>query len=366
MGLFADNIETAQDRWNELTTKDAGQGPGEQEGKPTPPPPPRFVCPTCKSAFDSDVGLQDHIATTHGTVFAYIRIDSRIASVLDSARIRPTTLSVVCCGEPTRVTLKGDGFTKSLIVNEGVTSLLPYLPSDFSGLLTIDIRNSGDSRPHFLTIGQAPRIRYSEMRSLAGSLQKALDMGSEPDWNGYTAVVQSSYYRNPYEKPFLDAFYDYSLGFWMERRGDLTHSAPHLERALAQLEPYTLQPMATTATRILGIRLNCFSALRSVPRTSRFHFARLFFVDNALSVAEGPDRTRSQQDSEEGVYCDGFTERLLAILKAFYARDFRNVVKPSQQLKAEAGEDRNNLDKLDLVLSRACRLPPLSGPAGPP
>jgi hypothetical protein len=48
------------------------------------------------------------------------------------------------------------------------------------------------------------------------------------------------------------------------------------------------------------------------------------------------------------------TERLLAILKAFYSKDFQNVIAPCQQLRLEpAAKDRNNADKLDLVMARA-------------
>ena len=356
MGLFSDYIETAQERWIEQSIKDQWATFVNTLPTHSIPPSPQYVCPLCHSSFSDDAILQDHVADKHGKFVAYIILDSRVVTPLEATPTRPQQLMLVCRGGNTRVDLTVGRDSTTFLVDEGTTSLLDHVPLDFAGLIHIETRNPGGARSYSITIGEAPKIRYAEIRNLAASLQASLDSGIEPDWNGYTKLVQQKYLHNPYEKNFLDAFFDYSLGFWMERNGDTTHSASHLERALAQLEPYRQQPMALTASRILGTRLNCFSTLRAVPRDSRFYFAKLFFIDSALSLPATLDQKSQEPNMLESVYCDGFTERFLVILKSFYAKDFRNVIRPCQQLKAEAADDRNNNDKIDLVLARACRL----------
>ncbi len=61
-----------------------------------------------------------------------------------------------------------------------------------------------------------------------------------------------------------------------------------------------------------------------------------------------------KQSVSRPVYCDGFTERLLAIVNAFYRRDTTNVIVPCEQLMNEPAltRDYNHQVKLRLVLAR--------------
>jgi len=233
----------------------------------------------------------------------------------------------------------------------GENDLLPHLPNGIEGEVHIRFVVDGVGHDYNFAIGETPSFRIEDISEPVARLQMALDRGDSPDWNRYKADAEALS-PNLFEKRFLDGFLEYSLGFDMEKRGRWDNSAPHLESALHLLDPFGTM-MAVTAKRVLGVRMNCFSVLHRCEPSSRFHFARLFF----LSPEADPkplDVPAAEALTADAVYCDGLTERLLAILKAFYSKDFQNVIAPCQHLRLEpASKDQNNADKLDLVMARA-------------
>jgi hypothetical protein len=180
-----------------------------------------------------------------------------------------------------------------------------------------------------------------------------LERGSDPDWGAYQRR-QQELSRNDLEKSYLNGFFEYSLGFDMEKQSRWRESGAHLETAMHLLRPYGT-PLARTARRVLAIRMNCFAPLAHCHPTSVFYRARTFFVDGLLELPR--DGVPSRPCTDDCVYVDGFTERLLVALKAYYARDFTNVFEPLNNLADHPlAEDRNNEDKLLLLKARSARL----------
>jgi hypothetical protein len=356
MGLISDNLEQANEAFaNRGWSFDRPREYPPHDGLTAVRPFRVFECTACHAAFDNEGLLRNHIASTHGARFTYVLLNDRISQRIEVLSQRPDVLSVVVGREPIRVHLNVGTDPVTIQLSPGVNDLLTLVPEKFTGTLKIAFSIDGIRHEYHLAIGETPVFRIAELTALAQRLQLDLDIGRNPDWNGFQADLESLS-ASLFERRFLDGFLEYSLGFDMEKKGRWEHSASHLETALHLLEPFCTR-MAVTAKRVLGVRLNCFSALRRCEPTSRFHLARLFFLDNLDAGDNLSQAGVGMSTTEDAVYCDGLTERLLAILKAFYARDLHNVIGPCQQLRHEpAAQDRNNSDKLDLLMARASHL----------
>jgi hypothetical protein len=357
MGLFSDYVEQAREgRPHHWLWRDPVPHV-ESNDRPLPASPPRvFKCAACRAEFTNNGQLRRHIAATHGRRFTYVLLDDRVAQRIELIDRRPDILKIVVGHEPIRAELTvGFSKTTTLTLSLGENDLLPHLPQGFIGTLHISFAIDGVGHDYHFAIGETPSFRTDALSETISRLQIDLDRGDTPDWSRYKADGEALS-PNRFEKRFLDGFLEYSLGFDMEKRGRWDHSASHLETALHLLEPFGTR-MAVTAKRVLGVRLNCFSILRRCEPTSRFHLARLFFLDNSSAADNLSQAGVAIPTTENAVYCDGLTERLLAILKAFYARDLHNVIVPCQQLRHEpAAQDRNNSDKLDVMMARASHL----------
>jgi hypothetical protein len=282
-------------------------------------------------------------------------LDDRVAKCIEVLARRPDFLRIVVGHEPMSARLSVGSNNTTLNLRVGENDLLPQLPNGFLGTVQISFAIDGVGHDYQFAIGDTPSFRIDALAALVARLQMDLDKGDRPDWDRYRADGEALS-PNTFEQRFLDGFLEYSLGFDMEKRGRWDHSAPHLESALHLLDPFGTR-LAITAKRVLGIRLNCFSVLRRCEPTSRFHLARMFFLGNSEAGEKAPHSAVTEANPAEAVYCDGLTERLLAILKAFYSKDFHNVLGPCQQLRHEpAAQDRNNSDKLDLMMARASHL----------
>lgn len=354
MGLFSDNLERAIEAWdgwpNDHVEVETGPGRLRHSKRAVV-----FECTACGAVLGSETQLRRHIATTHGLRFTYLLVDGRVAQQIEVLERRPEALTAIVGHGPVPARVTVGPRVLPAHLQTGENNLLPSIPPDFSGTVHVTLDIDGIAREYHIAIGDAPEFRSAALIPLASRLQEDLDQGRTPDWLGYQSYTEALSI-NDFEKRFIDGFYEYSLGFDMEKRGRWTHSASHLERALHLLAPFSI-PMAITAKRILGVRLNCFSVLRRCEPPSRFHLARQFFLDRIDSLEMRGESEAGGQTSIGTVYCDGFTERLLAMLKAFFARDFHNVLGPCEQLRLEpAAEDRNNADKLALLAARTCKL----------
>jgi hypothetical protein len=355
MGLIADYVEQARDgRPHHWFWRDQPQPDGIGDRSLLVPLPRKFVCSACRAELEEEGLLRRHVAAVHGPRFTYVVLNERVAQHIEVLASRPDCLKVVVGHEPIPAQMTVASGTTTLTLDVGENDLLPHLPHGFVGEVHIRLVVDGVAHDYDFAIGDTPSFRIEDISKPVAQLQMALDRGDSPDWNRYKDDAESLS-PNTFEKRFLDGFLEYSLGFDMEKRGRWDHSAPHLESALHLLDPFGTR-MAVTAKRVLGVRMNCFSVLRRCEPSSRFHLARLFF----LGPEADPkllDAPAAEALTADAVYCDGLTERLLAILKAFYAKDFQHVIAPCQQLRLEpAAKDRNNADKLDLVMARASHL----------
>ena len=361
MGLFADTVEDQreghQHHWlqRHWLPHDQSQD-GSRNDRPLPvPPPPVVECAACRAEFQNDGLLRRHIAAVHGPRFIYVLLDDRVAQHIEVLASRPDSLKIVVEHEPIDAILFVGSRPTRLNLSSGVNDLLPHLPNGFLGTVDIRFAINGVEHTYQIAIGEFPLFRIDSLSELVARLQIDLARGECPDWNRYRSDSEALS-PNVFEKRFLDGFEEYSLGFDMEKRGRRDHFASHLESALSLLEPFGTG-MAITAKRVLGVRLNCFSVLRQCKPSSRFHLARLFFLGDSEASEKLSHFSVTEPNTADAVYCDGLTERFLAILKAFYSKDFHNVIGPCQQLRHEpAAQDRNNSDKLDLLMARASQL----------
>lgn len=315
------------------------------------PLPRVFACTACRAELENEGLLRQHIAAVHGPRFTYVVLNDRVAQRIEVLAGRPDCLKVVVGHEPIPAKMTVGCGSTTMTLGLGENDLLPHLPNAFVGEVHIRFVVDGVGHDYHFAIGETPSFRIEDISEPVARLQTAMDRGDSPDWNRYKADAEALS-PNTFEKRFLDGFLEYSLGFDMEKRGLWNNSAPRLESALHLLDPFGTR-MAVTAKRVLGVRMNCFSVLRRCEPSSRFHLARLFFLGPEADpkLLEVP---AAEALTADAVYCDGLTERLLAILKAFYSKDFQNVIAPCQQLRLEpAARDRNNADKLDLVMARA-------------
>jgi hypothetical protein len=109
--------------------------------------------------------------------------------------------------------------------------------------------------------------------------------------------------------------------------------------------------LAEQAQCILGLKMNCFAVLQRCADESLFSPAVVFFLrypDIWMQPKIWP-----MKDSF-GLYADDFTLRLVRVVANFYKHDDAEFWQGIEALKFHpAGEERNNLDKLQLMQARA-------------
>ena len=109
--------------------------------------------------------------------------------------------------------------------------------------------------------------------------------------------------------------------------------------------------LAEQAQCILGLKMNCFAVLQRCGGESLFSPARVFFL-GFPDVWKQP-KSWPVKDSF-GLYADDFTLRLVRVVATFYKHDESEFWQGIEALKFHpAGEERNNLDKLQLMQARA-------------
>jgi hypothetical protein len=351
MGLFADNIETARDRWEE-----AGQSPFSGSEilfgpSPAEPPSPTYVCDSCGSQFSSESAYKRHVATQHANQFMYLTIDKRVAQSIEKIDDRPRSLYCVIMRSGVELRLKANSFEKTVPLSAGEHDLLQYLPISSDGIVTLKFQSKNWDREYNFIVNSKPEFRSERLEPEIEHLQRSLDTGDELNWLKYDAVG-SDPSLNDIEKRYYKGFYDYTVGFSAELQENYRDAQSQLERALQLLAPFNTS-MANAAKRILGLRFNRFHLLDDVTENSRFYLLKRFFVD-CESILNTEQIVAEKQSVSRPVYCDGFTERLLAIVNAFYRRDTTNVIVPCEQLMSEPAltRDYNHQVKLRLVLAR--------------
>jgi hypothetical protein len=352
MGIFSDNIETAWENWEQAGQLLEPHGGFSLEQPRVKSPPPTFTCGACGERISTESAYRRHIATQHASEFMYVAIGGRVAQPLEFPRVRPNELRAVIMRPCVDLSITTGGRVRRSTLAAGEHDLLRFLPSSFRGLVTLCFRYGERDKRYDLAIHEAPVFRRMLFDPEIERLQYSLDTGIEPNWRDYEAVKNDPA-LNPFETRYLDGFYDYTIGFKAELKGNYRDAQSQLERSLQLLAPYDTG-MAITAKRILGLRFNRFHLLDDATASSQFDLPRQFFSLGNMAVSKGSSSAHRNVRTSPAVYCDGLTGRLLAIIKAFYARDTANVVGPCEQLLNEpaVSRDYNQQVKLRLVLAR--------------
>ena len=351
MGLLSDILEANRERVGQIEMVE--RVPLE----PSPAPPPEVACPVCEQVFSSDLALNNHIAAIHAQEHVYIKANGRVIRGTEVFRERVHRCEIVVLGlDQIDVQLQVGGLDKQLYV-EARTDLLEHIPRDFSGEIRVNVHHGIGEKQFLMYFNVEPPFDTRRLNREVASLQWRLEQGADPDWNAYQRQ-QQLIARNELEKKYLDGFLAYSLGFYLDKKGRFQDGAQHLEEAMQLLRPYATL-LAKTARRVLAIRMNCFSSQlnewKECQRPSVFYPARAFFVDGHIELPNELDDELPQKG--DSVYIDGFTERILIALKAFYARDFINLVEPLEHLANHPlAEDANNEEKLLLLRARTARV----------
>ncbi|MFZ1932248.1 MAG: hypothetical protein WCB27_22055 [Thermoguttaceae bacterium] len=347
MGLLSDTLEDNRERFGR--TEMAEYVPIE----PPPKLPPKVACPICDQVCGSEQAMRNHIAREHAQSHVYIKADDRIVRSTDVFPERPRRCQLILLGVD-RVDVTVNAGPQSVrFSTDSAVNLSEHFPSDYTGAVHVGVQYGQVLKKFLIYFGTLPPFDQARLDAEVVQLQKSLERGIDPNWGAYQRR-QEELSRNDLESSYLNGFFEYSLGFHMEKQSRWRESGAHLETAMHLLRPY-ITPLARTARRVLAIRMNCFAPLAHCHPTSVFYRAKTFFVDGLLELPV--DAVPSQPSTDDCVYVDGFTDRLLVALKAYYAHDFTNVFEPLNSLADHPlAEDRNNEDKLLLLKARSARL----------
>lgn len=345
MGIHMDTLEDNRERWDQIAFDLVIQKPSPPKAKPL------FECSLCSFKCNSRIALERHVRQIHGGQYVYVRANGRIAQELHYFSEPLAALECVNIGHD-NVTVEVRTKTKSKTVpvvdREQLESLLP---ASFKG--EVEVLTYTDSRPrarYLLYFAEKLQLDSRTLDKHVFELQLALERGEIPDWRSYE-LARDDLERTLFERDYMNGFYEYSLAFHHEKSGDA--GSGKFEKAMTLLSRFNTR-FARTARYVLSIRNNLFRTLEDCPKDSPFYLCRAFFLEGVLDL---PKRTRGRSESDTGIYVDGFTERIIQIVRAFYARDFKNL-EADMAILGQLGmtADPNNEHKFHLLQARTFRV----------
>jgi hypothetical protein len=347
---WKDSYEDNKETWGQYLDSLAERKGPRAVPKATPSPPVQF-CPLCHAAFIED-GLAEHIRSVHGPQHIYLRVNGRIIRDLGWAEQGISELSLVQLGFPdATVELTAAGFRKELHVS-GNENLRRRLPSGFEGELTVRVTPTSAPARQFIVYARSlPEFRRDDLDALIQQMsEEDIRTGAMPDigsWRGRIADL------GILEQRYLDGFFEYTLSFYLERRGQFKMAKQHFEDAFGLLLPFRT-PLAHSAQCVLGIRMNCFGVLARAPRRSVVAASDTFF--NNPFPSEWIPAVDRDTENPFMTYADEFTIRLVFVTALFYRNDDAAFEAGLEALSFHpSGKDRNNEDKLALLRARSHR-----------
>jgi hypothetical protein len=296
--------------------------------------------------------LEDHILQVHGPQHAYLRVNGSVVREVAWAERGIRSIGVVLLGYSNATVEIETGGSRKLLSVETETSLLEEIPPNFEGEVRIDVRpHGGRHRAFSIYCRSLPEFRQADLdRKVWDRQQEFIRNSSTPDlrvWRELCGVTGNS---SSLEDRYVNGFFEYTMGFALERRGQSKAAKEHFEDAFGYLLPFRTL-LAEQAQCILGLKMNCFAVLQRCGDESLFSPAVVFFLrypDIWMQPKSWP-----MKDSF-GLYADDFTLRLVRVVAKFYKHDHAEFWQGIEALKFHpAGEERNNLDKLQLMQARA-------------
>jgi tetratricopeptide (TPR) repeat protein len=245
------------------------------------------------------------------------------------------------------------GPTKTKLETTSETSLEKYVPKNFDGELRIEVCPE-EGKPHKFTLycRSLPEFRQDDIDRTIWNLQQLFHQDSAcPDlkrWRESCGVAGKS---STLEDRYVNGFFEYTLGFALEKGGDSKAAKEHFEDAFGYLLPFRTL-LGEQAQCVLALKMNCFGVLERCAVDSLFAPARAFFTRYPATWRQ-PKKWPARDSF--GVYADEFTIRLAHVVAAFFSEDEDLFWQGIEALKFHpAGKEKNNFDKLLLLQARAC------------
>jgi hypothetical protein len=321
--------------------------------KSEPAPPPAERCPVCLNTFYSGDSLKDHITQVHGPQHVYLRVNGCIVREIGWAGRGIESISVVLLGHARARVRVSAGGSETELTTKSDASLNRGVPSGFEGELSVEVvPEGGSSRAFKIYVRSLPEFHQDDIDRTIWEFQDEFGRDARmPDlqeWRNRCGVRGS---MSALEDRYVNGFYEYTLGYALEREGDTQNAKEHFEDAFGLLLPFRTV-LAEQAQCVLGLKMNCFGALIRCEEDSVFGPSRAFFTRYPEENWKQPKKWPARDSF--GLYMDDFTKRLARQLAVFYGEDDDGFWKGVEALRFHpASREKNNADKLQVMEARA-------------
>jgi len=310
-------------------------------------------CPICTELLVNEDELQRHILSRHRHLQVYVKLNGCVLQEVSLVDRPISDLAAVLLGDTAGMLSLTLGDTQ--LLNVGLSPGRPLrlekrIPPGYTGTIRIQIAVGKAEREFVVYCGTQPELNVLELDEAIWNLQSPLLEGTEPDWLRFQQQHLHQASRNSLESRYMQGFYSYVLGCYLEMKGS-PQAAKHLEEALGRLRPFATV-FARTARHVLAIKLNAFRILKDCGPKSRFHESNRFF-NGKMDGKESRHVRDELLSSDRGLWVDHFLEQLLAAIANFRKRDFETVEHAIADLRRSSYfEETNNRDKVTLLQAR--------------
>lgn len=346
MGIHMDSLEDAFERIDQASFRTYQTTVNKK-----PKSSPVHDCPLCSKRFGTRRSLDSHLRQHHSGQHVYFRVNGVVVRGNGSFSTPLEEFACVNLGDDSIVVVLTCATVQKKVEVKPKRSLTDLLPFGFEGELQVTIfRNTVELTSHFLRFNQRPVFDAGRLDPHIFRLQLSLDHGTIPEWTVYEAARDGEC-STVMQKTYMDGFYEYSLAFHLLQSGQ--SASGHFEKALTMLRGFNT-PLARTAQYVLAIRMNSFTTLNDCVRPSSFYPAREFFLNGILDL----DVTRTlRSESDHGIYIDGFTERVLQLIRLFYLREIEDVDEVAALIRKQCTfADSNDEHKIQILQARCHRV----------
>jgi hypothetical protein len=350
LGIISDTLEDNRERTGQLlsvlTLNWVGQAPQRRQVLP---------CPICGDLLLDDSTLQQHILKRHRHLQVYIRLNGTVLPEVALIDQPITQLMAVVLGDSfgtVQFAIDDRELFDIRIAPGRPLAFEKHVPKGFRGKIDVRIRIGLAERSFMIYCGTQPVLDVAQLDESIWDLQSPLLGGAEPNWSKFGAQRLSNRFENYLQKRYLEGFYSYILGCYLETQGS-PHAGKHLEEAIGKLRPFSTT-MAHTARCVLALKLNAFRLLKDCGPESRFYGANKFFNGSATkSVVKRPHTSVVGR----GLWIDTFLEGLLTAISDFNAKEFTQVEdKVAELMKSPYSKEPNNHEKVTLLQARTAAI----------
>jgi hypothetical protein len=311
---------------------------------------PVLFCDVCRAIVYSREGLEDHVRRFHWRQHVYLRVNGSI--VRDDLWIEKNIESceLVLLGIDSAEVTVCTGSEKYKGIFRNGKRFESLFPSDFEGEAVFEISVPGGlGRLIHLYCRRLPEFDQALLDRLIGKFQKEFDSTlKRPDLSDWRAATTPDIGKM--ERRYVDGFFEYTLGSYLEITAGSREAKSHLEDAFGLLFPFKT-PLALRAKWILSFKMNAFGVLAGCPDGSVFQMAYAFFINRHAYQWE-PKSPPAKKGSYD-LYIDGFSSEYLAALAAYFEDDDNLIDRRLGALSAHPlFADRNNEDKYHLLAAR--------------